>query len=56
MSVDYLAYNELNNEGAQRGCTVICLTQDGELSVSLENYYQDKYPSKYEKEDITMQW
>ena len=56
MSIDYLAYLELNKEGAQRGCTVITLTQDGELSVSLENYYQDKYPSKYEKEDITMQW
>lgn len=56
MSIDYLAYNELNKEGAQRGCTVINLTQDGELSVSLENYYQDKYPSKYEKEEITMQW
>ncbi len=56
MSIDYLAYTNLNSEGAQRGCTVINLTQDGELSVSLENYYQDKYPSQYEKEDITMQW
>ena len=56
MSIDYLAYTNLNSEGAQRGCTVINLTQDGELSVSLENYYQDKYPSKYEKEEITMQW
>lgn len=56
MSIDYLAYTNLATEGAQRGCTVINLTQDGELSVSLENYYQDKYPSKYEKEDITMQW
>ena len=56
MSIDYLAYPNLATEGAQRGCTVINLTQDGELSVSLENYYQDKYPSKYEKENITMQW
>ena len=56
MSIDYLAYNNLNKEGAQRGCTVINLTQDGDLSVSLENYYQDKYPSQYEKEEITMQW
>lgn len=56
MSVDYLAYTNLNSEGAQRGCTVINLTQDGDLSISLENYYQDKYVSQYEKEDITMQW
>lgn len=56
MSIDYLAYTDLNKKGAQRGCTVINLTQDGNLSISLENYYQDKYPSKYEKEDITMQW
>ena len=56
MSIDYLAYTDLNKKGAQRGCTVIILTQDGELSVSLENYYQEKYPSKYEKEEITMQW
>ncbi len=56
MSVDYLAYSNLKTEGAQRGCTVINLTQDGELEITLENYYQDKYPSKYEKEEITMQW
>lgn len=56
MSIDYLAYTDLNKKGAQRGCTVITLTPDGKLSVSLENYYQDKYPSKYEKEEVTMQW
>ena len=56
MSIDYLAYTDLNKKGAQRGCTVITLSPDGKLSVSLENYYQDKYPSKYEKEEVTMQW
>lgn len=56
MSIDYLAYSDIDKQGAQRGCTVITLTQDGKLSVSLENYYQEKYPSKYEKEEITMQW
>lgn len=56
MSIDYLAYGGIDKEGAQRGCTVITLTQDGELSVDLENYYQDKYESKYEKEEVTMQW
>ena len=57
MSIDYLAYTDLNSKGAQRGCTVIELGADGELkNISLENYYQDKYPSKYEKESVDMQW
>lgn len=56
MSIDYLAYSDLLDKGAQRGCTVITLAPDGELSISLENYYQDKYESKYEKEKVTMQW
>ncbi len=57
MSIDYLAYTDLNSKGAQRGCTVIELDADGSLeSITLENYYQDKYPSKYEKESVTMQW
>ncbi len=55
-SIDYLAYSDIDNQGSQRGCTVITLTQDGELSIELENYYQDKYESKYEKEEVTMQW
>ena len=55
-SIDYLAYAGIDKEGSQRGCTLITLTQDGELSVELSNYYQDKYQSKYEKEEVTMQW
>ena len=54
MSVDYLAYIGIDKKGAQRGCTVITLSKDGELSVSLENYYQDKYVSKYEKEKVNL--
>ena len=56
MSIDYLAYPDLVFKGAQRGCTVINLGADGTHSVSLENYYQDKYESKYDKECVTMQW
>ncbi len=56
MSIDYLAYPTLFAQGAQRGCTVITLTQNGELSVSLESYYQEKYVTKYPKEDVAMQW
>ncbi len=55
-SIDYLAYVGIDKKGPQRGCTVITLTQSGELSVELSNYYQDKYESKYEKEEVTMEW
>lgn len=56
MSIDYIIYDDADKLGSQRGCTVINLTQNGDLSISLENYYQDKYPAKYEKEEVTMQW
>lgn len=57
MSIDYLAYTELKEKGPQRGCTVINLDSDGDLEgISLENYYQDKYVSKYEKESVSMDW
>ena len=58
MSIDYLAYIDpvTNDMGPQRGCTVITAGQDGEAEVSLENYYQDKYVTKYEKESVSMSW
>lgn len=58
MSVDYIAYVDpaTGSMGPQRGCTVINLTQDGELETRLENYYQDKYVTKYEKESVSMDW
>ncbi|NLL63383.1 MAG: hypothetical protein GX241_03960 [Ruminococcaceae bacterium] len=57
MSIDYLAYPGIDKQGAQRGCTVIKLNADGDLEkITLENYYQDKYVSKYPKETVTMQW
>ncbi len=55
-SIDYLAYSGIDKQGSQRGCTIINLTQDGELDIELSNYYQDKYQSQYEKEEVTMQW
>ncbi|MGN0468511.1 MAG: metallophosphoesterase [Acutalibacteraceae bacterium] len=55
MSVDYLAYPGIYKLGAQRGCTVITVTPDGEFDCRAENYYQDKYTSLYEKEQVTMQ-
>ena len=55
MSVDYLAYPGIYKRGAQRGCTVITVMPDGTFDYHAENYYQAKYISMYEKEQVTMQ-
>ncbi len=54
-SIDYLAYSKISTLGSQRGCTVINIDENGEINYGLENYYQDKYPSQYPKEEVTMQ-
>lgn len=54
-SIDYLAYSKISTLGSQRGCTIINIGENGEIDYSLENYYQDKYPSQYPKEEVTMQ-
>ena len=54
-SVDYLAYVGIYKLGSQRGCTVINVAEDGSIDYSAQNYYQDKYVSHYEKENVTMQ-
>ena len=54
-TVDYLAYIGISKLGSQRGCTVLNIDENGEITYSLENYYQDKYPSHFEKEEVTMQ-
>ncbi|MBQ5824083.1 MAG: metallophosphoesterase [Clostridia bacterium] len=54
-SVDYLAYIGISKEGEQRGCTIINVKPDGSFVSHLENYYQDKYVTLYEKEEVTMQ-
>ena len=57
-SIDYSAYNgDLENLGLQRGCTVLTLAPSGEFGVgniTHENYYQDKYQPKDEKETVEM--
>ncbi len=55
MSVDYLAYPGIYKEGTQRGCTVINYAPDGTFDIVAENYYQDKYESVYDKEEVVMQ-
>ncbi len=56
-SIDYMAYGDIGSKGYQRGCTVINIGADGsfnESNIVHENYYQDKYPSLYEKEVVDM--
>ncbi|MBO4339492.1 MAG: metallophosphoesterase [Clostridia bacterium] len=54
-SIDYLAYYGIYKLGSQRGCTVINIDGDGNIDFHPESYYQDKYVSPYEKEEVTMQ-
>lgn len=54
-SVDYLAYSGISKLGSQRGCTVINIAKNGDITYSAENYYQEKYTSHFEKEEVTMQ-
>lgn len=55
MSIDYLAYSGISKLGSQRGCTIMNITTGGVLTSENQNYYQDKYLSKYTKESVTMQ-
>lgn len=53
-SIDYLAYFGIDGKGYQRGCTVLTLSPDGRFTITHENYYQDKYPSLYDKEEVDL--
>lgn len=55
LTVDYLAYYGATEVGSQRGCTVINVAQNGNFDCRQENYYQDKYAARFEKETVTMQ-
>ena len=50
MSIDYLAYIGLDKVPDQRGCTVIEVQPDGSFNCHQENYYQDKYVTRFPKE------
>lgn len=54
-SIDYLAYVGIMNYGLQRGCTIIDVKQDSTFDCHLENYYQDKYVTVNEKENVDME-
>lgn len=53
-SIDYLAYSGIMKFGLQRGCTVIDIAPDGSFESHLENYYQDKYQTAKEKEQVDL--
>ena len=55
MSIDYLAYSGISRIGSQRGCGVLNIDTEGNLTSKNENYYQEKYISPYVKEEVTMQ-
>lgn len=50
-SIDYLAYSGIDEQGYQRGCTIITCAPNGDATIVHENYYQDKYAPLYEKEN-----
>ncbi|MBO5930913.1 MAG: hypothetical protein J6Q70_01600, partial [Clostridia bacterium] len=53
-SIDYLAYCT-DEQGYQRGCTIITCAPNGDATIVHENYYQDKYVPLYEKENANME-
>ena len=54
LSVDYLAYADIQYVGPQRGCTIITVDQKSGYVISQKNYYQDKYVPVAEKEKVSM--
>jgi len=52
-AIDYLDYKDIDTLGKQRNCTMIDIDiEEKTFDCSLENYYQDKYASDFEKEDM----
>lgn len=49
VSLDYFGYTGIALKGSQRGCTII--TYSGQdITIVPENFYQDKYVTKYKKD------
>ncbi len=52
-ALDYLDYKDIDTLGKQRNCTVIEVDiEEKTFDCNIENYYQDKYASDYEKENM----
>ena len=54
LSCDCLVYKNIKHLGSQRGCTLLTCGADGGITISPENYYQDKYDFDG-KEEVTFQ-
>lgn len=56
-SIDYFAYEGIDKEGSQRGCTVITCKPDTSFTIEKHNYYSDRYALEgFTREDVTMQF
>ena len=55
-SIDYIAYGKIGTKGYQRGCTIIELDAEmpGLVTITHENYYQEKYQSLDEMQTVDM--
>lgn len=55
-SIDYIAYGNIDKMGYQRGCTVIEFNSKtpSDITVTHENYYQEKYQSLDEMQKVDM--
>ena len=56
-SIDYFAYEGIDKEGSQRGCTMITCKPDTSFTIEKHNYYSDRYALEgFTREDVTMQF
>lgn len=56
-SIDYFAYRNIDEQGSQRGCTIVTAKPDGSFAIDKYNYYSERYESEdFEREEVTMQF
>ncbi len=56
-SIDYFAYSGIDEQGSQRGCTIISAKPDGSFEINKYNYYSDRYDLEgFTREEVVMQF
>lgn len=56
-SIDYFAYKNIDEQGSQRGCTIINAKPDGSFEINKYNYYDARYDIEgFTKEKVVMQF
>ncbi len=56
-SIDYFAYKNIDEQGSQRGCTMITVKPDSDFEINKYNYYSDRYDIEgFTREDVVMQF